>query len=61
MKKDEPEAPTAIHGHLGITYNLNEKAKAIAHCLENQFTSHDLCDGNDERWVETGVQALLAL
>jgi hypothetical protein len=31
----------------------------IADCLENQFTSHDLCDGNHEREVETTIQALL--
>jgi hypothetical protein len=31
-----------------------------ADCLENQFTSHDLCDENHERRVETRVQALLA-
>jgi hypothetical protein len=29
-------------------------------CLENQFTSHDLCDENHEQQVETRVQALLA-
>jgi hypothetical protein len=27
--------------------------------LENQFTSHELCDENHEWWVETRVQALL--
>jgi hypothetical protein len=27
-------------------------------CLENQFTSHDLCDENHEQEVETTVQAL---
>jgi hypothetical protein len=32
----------------------------IVDCLENQFTSYDLCDENYERLVETGVQALLA-
>jgi hypothetical protein len=32
----------------------------IADYLENQFTSHDLCDENHERQVETTVQALLA-
>jgi hypothetical protein len=47
-------------GSLGVTYHPNEKAKVIADCLENQFTSHDLCDGNHERQVETRVQALLA-
>jgi hypothetical protein len=32
----------------------------IADCLENQFTSHILCDENHERQVETTVKALLA-
>jgi hypothetical protein len=32
----------------------------IADCLENQFTSHDLCDENSELEVGTTVQALLA-
>jgi hypothetical protein len=27
MTRDEPKAPTAIHGPLGITYQPNEKAK----------------------------------
>jgi hypothetical protein len=60
MKRDEPKAPTAVHGPLGITYHPNEKANAIADCLANQFTSHDLCDENHERRVKTRVQALLA-
>jgi hypothetical protein len=34
-------------------------ANEIADCLENQFTPHDLCDGNHERRVEASVQALL--
>jgi hypothetical protein len=42
------------------TYHPNEKSNMIADCLENQFTSHDLCDENHERWVETRVQAQLA-
>jgi hypothetical protein len=58
--RDGPKAPTAIHGPLGIKYQLNEKVGVIADCLENQFTSHDLCDENNERQVETTVQALLA-
>jgi hypothetical protein len=33
-KRDGPTAPTAIHGPLGITYNLNEKANVIADCLK---------------------------
>jgi hypothetical protein len=48
MKRDEPKAPTAVHGPLGITYHLNEKANATADCLENHFTTHDLCDKNHE-------------
>jgi hypothetical protein len=32
----------------------------IADYLENQFASHDLCDNNHERQVETTVQALLS-
>jgi hypothetical protein len=46
MKRDGPKAPTTIHGHLGITYHLNEKANVTADSLENQFMSHDLCDEN---------------
>jgi hypothetical protein len=53
MKRDGPQVPTAVHGSLGITCHPNEKANAIAHCLENRFTSHDLCDENHERPVET--------
>jgi hypothetical protein len=60
MKMDEPKAPTAVHGPLGITYHSNEKANMTADCLENQFKSHDLCDENHERHVETTFQALLA-
>jgi hypothetical protein len=60
MKTDVQKAPTAVHDPLGITYHPDEKAKVIAVCLENQFTSHDLRDENHERRVETRVQALLA-
>jgi hypothetical protein len=61
MKMDGPKAPTDVHGALGLTYYPNEKAKATADYLENQFTSHDLCDKNYEyeRSVKTRVQALL--
>jgi hypothetical protein len=48
MKRDEPKAPTAIHGPLGITYHPNEKANMTVDYLESQFTSHDLCDENHE-------------
>jgi hypothetical protein len=57
--RDGPKTPTAIHDLLGITYQANEKANVIADCLENQFTSHDLCDENHERQVKTTVQLLL--
>jgi hypothetical protein len=45
---------------LGITYHPKAKANAIADCLENQFTSHDLCDGNHKTRVEARVQALFS-
>jgi hypothetical protein len=60
MKRDGPNAPTIVHAPLQITYHPNEKANVIADCLENQFTSPDLCGENHERRVETRVQALLA-
>jgi hypothetical protein len=37
----------------------SEKANAIADCLENQFTHHNLCDENHERRVDARVQTLL--
>jgi hypothetical protein len=51
LKTDGSKAPNAIHP--------SEKANAIADCLENQFTHHDLSDENHGRRVETRVQALL--
>jgi hypothetical protein len=53
------QAPTAIHGLLGLKYHPVDKANAIADCLENQFTQHDLCEENHERRVEARVHALL--
>jgi hypothetical protein len=35
------------------------KGNTIAECLENQFTSHKLCDKNHEWQVKSIVQALL--
>jgi hypothetical protein len=35
MRRDEPQAPPTVHGLLGITYHLNEKANANADCLKN--------------------------
>jgi hypothetical protein len=43
MRRDGPKAPAALHGPLGIIYHPKEKANVIADCLENQFTSRDLC------------------
>jgi hypothetical protein len=60
MKRDKPKTPTAAHGPFGITYQPNQKANMIVDCLEHQFPSHDLCDKNHERQVETRVQALIA-
>jgi hypothetical protein len=57
--RDGPRAPTAIHGLLGLKYHPEDKANAIADCLENQFTLHDLCEENHEQRVEARVQALL--
>jgi hypothetical protein len=59
-ERDGPKAAATVRGPLGLTYHPKEKANLIAYCLENQFTSHDLCDENHERRVETRVQALLA-
>jgi hypothetical protein len=59
LKSDRPRAPSAIHGPLSVTFLPLDKANVIAVCFENQFTPHNLCDENHERWVETGVQALL--
>jgi hypothetical protein len=53
--RDGPRAPTAIQRLLGIKYPV-DKANAIADCLENQFTAHNVCEENHE---ETRVQALL--
>jgi hypothetical protein len=60
MKRDGTKAPTAVEGSVGITYHPNEKVNQIADCLEKQFTSHDLFNKNDERQMETRVEALLA-
>jgi hypothetical protein len=59
LKRDEPRAPTAIHGPSCLKFHPSEKANAISDCLENQLTHHDLCDENYERLVETRVEALL--
>jgi hypothetical protein len=43
----------------GINISLDRKLNDCGF-LENQFTSHDLCDENHEWWVEIRVEALLA-
>jgi hypothetical protein len=50
--RDGPRAPTVIHGPLGPKFQPVDKAKAIADCLEKQFTPHKLCDENHEQKVE---------
>jgi hypothetical protein len=57
--RDGPRASTTIHGRLGLKYHTVDKANVIAHCLENQFTLHDLCDENHEWQMESRVQTLL--
>jgi hypothetical protein len=59
MKRDESTKPAAIHGHFGLIFHPLEKGNAIADCLENQFTLHDLCDENHKRQVEVTVRTLL--
>jgi hypothetical protein len=52
MKRDGPKSATAIHGTSGLKFSPLDKANAIARCLENLFTLHDLYEGNCERRVE---------
>jgi hypothetical protein len=59
LNRDAPKAPTAVHGYSGLKLRPYEKANAIADCLENQFTHHDLCDERHERRVENKVQDIL--
>jgi hypothetical protein len=42
INRDGPRAPLAIYGPLDLLFLPLEKANAIADCLENQFTPHDL-------------------
>jgi hypothetical protein len=59
IKRDEPSAPTAIHGPSGLKYQPLKKATTTADGSESQFTPHDVCVENHKRWVEARVQALL--
>jgi hypothetical protein len=57
--RDGPRAPTAIHGLSGLKYYPEDKANAIADCVENQFIPHDQCDENHDERVDDRVQELL--
>jgi hypothetical protein len=46
-------------GYSGLKFIPGEKANAIADCLENHLTHHDLCDEHHERRVVTLVQEIL--
>jgi hypothetical protein len=59
LNRDASKAPTAIHGYSGLKFLPYDKANAIADCLENRFTHHDLCDAHHERRVEAFVQDIL--
>jgi hypothetical protein len=58
MKWDRPNEPTTIHGPSGFKFLPSEKANVNSHCLENQFTPHDLCEKSHEWQLEAGIQAL---
>jgi hypothetical protein len=49
-----------LHTRLRIKCYPKEKANVIVDCLEDQFSSHDLCDDNLEQYVGTRILALLA-
>jgi hypothetical protein len=59
INRDGPRAPTAIHGNLGLKFHPMDRSNAIANCLENLFTPHDLCDENHQGCVESRIEALL--
>jgi hypothetical protein len=59
-KRCEPKTPSEILYPLGRLFYPIDKANAIANCLQNQFTAHNLCDCDHGQKVKTTVQALLA-
>jgi hypothetical protein len=60
LKRAGPRPPTAIHGGAsGLKFHPYKKAKAIADCLEIQFTPHDMCDKNHEQQVDIRLDAVL--
>jgi hypothetical protein len=58
MRMDNPKAPIAIHCCLGLKFLSLGKPNLIANCLENQFSPHDMCEGNHERLVVAHIHAL---
>jgi hypothetical protein len=58
-KTGGPKTPSAFHGPLGPMFYRIDKANKVAHCLENQFRLHDLCDCDHRRYVEAQVEALM--
>jgi hypothetical protein len=58
MRRDTPEAPTAIHSPSGLKSLPLEEVNVRADCLENQFSTQDLCEENHERLVVAHIQAL---
>jgi hypothetical protein len=59
-ERDGPNAPTAVHDQLGITFYPKEKGNAIADSLTRSFTSYDMFDTSSEPRVDSRVQVLLA-
>jgi hypothetical protein len=55
---NKSKAPSAIPSPTGLKFLPFEKANVIADCLENQLSSHDLCDERHEQLVVTRTQAL---
>jgi hypothetical protein len=51
-KRDEPKAPTAIHGPSGLNYYLREKANTTADCLV--ITSYPMTCVTKKQWAEGG-------
>jgi hypothetical protein len=59
INRDGSKTSTTIHDPLGLKYQPLEKTTTTVDCLENQFTSHDLCEESHKRRVDVRVQALI--
>jgi hypothetical protein len=59
LNRDAPKSQNLVLGFPGLKFLPTEKVNAIADCLENRFTHHDLCNENHERRVETIAQIIL--